>query len=207
MATDYRKVSFVGALRQARDTFAAAVYEHARAYVLTHPLPDGRKEFDQAEIDLLRGDHAFVVAEVLFLLREVGASDPTVLKALLDAHTDKIDTIVKDLEERTDTLQVTVGGMSPQRLAKGRLTERQIGSALSELEAYDELAFDQRVFASLFIETMSPETNRQVVLKLAAGGFLKRIGVSTVRVRSLGHLERLYNDYLTAILNAATAET
>lgn len=163
-----------------------------------------RHQLNAEEVATLRSDRTFVVAEILYLLKATVADSPDELRTLLQTHSDSIRAAKRKLDKSSDV--TTDSGLTPTRLKRGIFTPLQIESAVSELEGTGKLTIDQRVFAGLLIETMSAETNRQVLLTLADCGFIKRIGKTTVRIGSQGILEDLYGLHLAAILPAVRVE-
>jgi hypothetical protein len=190
------ELSCLDAIRDARVWFLKAVLAHAAEHRAAHPI-EGSACLTREEIKHLRSDGVPQVAELLFTIDDLGLGDPQRLRSYLETHNEALETKLEDLAHKGQAY--TDNGLSRERISDARLSDDQIQTLVDEAED-GRLRFDQTTFACLLMDAMAAESCRKLILLLSDCGFMRRMGHSTVRVRSTGVLERLYREHLAQIV-------
>lgn len=185
------------ALRAARSAFFANLVAHAQKL---HSAEGQRQApLVQEEIDLLRSDDAYQIAEFYYLIGELGLANRQRIRAYLRRHNADMQDLAKD-RKRQQTM-----GLSPQRLEKAIFSDIQI-EKVAENIVDDRLRLDQSDLGRLLAQNMSAETCRKVVVVLAKAGLLNRINIGQVMVASNGSLEGYFRDHLAQVVGALKTE-
>jgi hypothetical protein len=177
------------ALRDSRATFFNELVSHAR----THAA-NGSSQLSKEELDMLRSNEAFQVAEFFYLVEKFGLSDRRKIRLYLVRHNHDLDELIADKEKR-DLL-----GLSRARLEDGLFSEQGIEKVVQQISD-GRLRLDQSDLGRLLITLMSPETTRKAIVALAKGGLLTRVRIGQVLVVSNGVLESYFEKHLSAIIN------
>ena len=178
------------AIRQARSAFFHSLLAYAQQRMAS------RKEATSEEqIDLLRGENAYLVAEFFYVLRECGLNDPTRLRAFLQRHNADMATLSADRE------RLRRQGLSRQRVQDAIFQDWQIDKVV-ENAVSGRLRLDQSDLGRLLSPVMSPETCRKTVVALADGGLLTRIKIGQALITSTGLLEDRFAKHLKYIVEA-----
>lgn len=188
-----RELTCLVALREARASFFHDVIAHARSHAEKHGT-----SITQDDVDLLRSENAYQVAEFYFLIEELNLSNRTKTKSFLRRHNADMQALLEDRPKRE------MMGLLRQRVEEAIFSEIQI-EKVSENIIDGKLRLDQSDLGRLLSTIMSPETCRKVVVSMAKGGLINRINIGQVLVISNGNIERCFRAHLTRMSNGINA--
>lgn len=186
-----RELTFLFAFRQAQtslgEEMAATALEHLAR--LPHSNPNAVEE----TLACVRSDAAFQIAELFFVLNELGVVDAQRFRLHTASHNARIAVLLR----------------LPQRERSPALSDRRLRNALlheSHLAFIDEvsqrrLKLDQSSLGRLLVEVMSPESCRRATVGLANGGLLRRRHAGKQLVWSGGTLEAMFRKHLEDVLD------
>lgn len=176
-------VDLLSALREAKAWFRAEI---CRQSALT----------DGAELQRLRRDPTYQIAEMLYLLRAHGPLDHEGVRQIARGHNESLVRLA-DRDDSANTEQPH--GIDPNRLQWAVFTEDRI-EKLAE-NWVTKGAIDQSDLGRLMVKYMSLETCRQTIALLERAGFFKRLKspYGAKLARSTGVLEALFARHLRAI--------
>ena len=146
-------------------------------------------------LGLLRSDGTAQIAELFFLIEELGLQDQSLFRAFLARHNDAMQAYL----DEPDRLQRL--GVSRQRI-KAAIFSKERMDFLGLVSPPGQLLLDQAAIGRLLTEVMAPESCRKIVVALAESGLLKRHEVGTVLVSSDGKLEALFREHLIIVAKA-----
>ncbi|MBB5053464.1 hypothetical protein HNQ36_003455 [Afipia massiliensis] len=177
------------ALRDAREWFQNEILAGARA----HDTAKVKPELDAEDLDLLRGNEAFQIAEFYYLLQQYRLAAPERIRPFLLRHNADMQALVKNKEKR-DAL-----GLSVSRLEDGIFSDTQIEKVVQQISD-GRLRLDQADLGRLLCSLMSVENTRKSVVALAKGGWLNRIKIGHVLIVSVGRIEACFEQHLRRIV-------
>jgi len=181
-------------LREGRATFFAACAAHAAEHApAERRTPEGALSRDY--LGLIRSDAAAQIAELFFLIEELGLRDGGRFRSFLESHNAAMRAYL-EAPERMHAL-----GLTPQRVKAAIFPEERIGF-FEFVSPPGRLYLDQSSVGRLLTEVMAPESCRRVVIALAEGGLLERHQLGSVLISSEGRLEGFYRDHLMTVANA-----
>jgi len=196
------ELSLLFAIRGARAQFFDELVAHGEAYWREHPPAFEKKERPVQFADTisdLRSEEVGLIAEFFFTIHEAGEAPSAQIEAYLNEHNRQLEEKKAWLkrERRAETYE----GLSPQRLDSGIFNPDQIHAVVDQAET-GILLFDQSTLGRLFIEAMSPERCRQLLVLLSRCGLLRRYSGSAIRVGSYGEgvLEQMYGQQMRRVL-------
>lgn len=179
------------ALRDARAGFFDSLVNAANAYVDKEKVAP----LTAQDIDLLRSDEAFQVAEFYYLVRKFELGDPRRVRPFLLRHNDDIVHLIENRERRQ------AQGLTESRLKDCLFSDIQIEKVVQQISD-QRLRLDQADLGRLLGSLVSAETTRKAVVALAKGGLLHRHKIGQVLIVSPGILETLFDDHLRSIVDA-----
>lgn len=186
-----RAMACLTGLRIGRAAFFDAVTAHAAEHAPAERRdPDGRLKREY--LALIRSDGAAQIAELLFLIEELGLKDGKRFRPFLENHNAAMQAYLGD-PARMRTL-----GLTPQRVKAAMVPEDRI-AFFEFVSPPDRLFVDQSAVGRLLTELMAPESCRKIVIALAEGALLERHTLGNVLISSDGTLEAFYRDYLNSI--------
>lgn len=180
-------------LRSARAKFFAALVDYAGKHAPEECRdPDGglAREY----LNLIRSESAAQIAELFFVIEELGLRDGKRFRSYLVNHNAAMDAYL------ADPAQARLLGLSQQRIKSSRFPEERLGF-FEMVSPPGQLYLDQAAVGRLLAEVMAPETSRKVVIALAEGNLLQRHSHGTVLISSEGVLEGLYRDHLNFVVD------
>jgi hypothetical protein len=181
-------------LREGRAAFFGALAGRAAEHA-----PAERREADGSlrrdYLALLRSDGAAQIAELLFLIEELGLKDGARIRPFLVNHNAAMEAYLAD-PQRMRAL-----GLTPQRVKAAMFPEERIGF-IEFVSPAGQLYLDQSALGRLLTEVMAPESCRKIVIALAEGGLLHRHTLGNVLISSDGTLEGLYRAHLETVATA-----
>ncbi len=189
-----KALTCLAGLRAARSGFFVRLANHAQDHA-----PEERREADgtlmREYLALLRNEGAAQIAELFFLIRELGLNDASKFRGYLESHNAAMNGYLDDPSS------ARMLGLSQQRIKSARFPEDRI-KFLEFISPPGKLLLDQASVGRLLTEAMAPETCRKIVIALAEGGLLMRHEMGHVMVSSVGVLEDAYRDHLMEVVTA-----
>lgn len=181
-------------LREGRAAFFERVTAHA-----TEHAPDERRNEDgtlgRDFLSLIRSDGAAQIAELFFLIEELGLKDGKKFRPFLESHNQAMQAYIDEPSRLAGT------GLTIQRIKAAVFTEERMGF-FEFVSPPGKLFLDQSSIGRLLTELMAPESCRRIVIALAEGGLVERHQLGSVLISSEGLLEGFYRDHLMAIADA-----
>lgn len=186
-----RELLYLATMRQARVVFFEGIEAHAAAHVGL-----GVGEIDREHRKLLRSDGLFQVAEFFYMLDAGGVTEPEAIGGFLERHNADMQALLATCERG-----YAAGGLSAARIKKAIFTPSQIAYVKHE-SASGKPRFDQQSLQRIFVQSMSFESCRLLLVLLSDFGFLNRWEYNQVIIESRGVLEDLYAAQLRTITAA-----
>lgn len=160
--------------------------------IVTTVDPDTR--LSSEEIDVLKGDATFRVAEFYYLVDCNDLVDRVRMRGFLQRHNEDIRSLLGDKAKRTSL------GLSVSRLEEGIFNDEQIQKVVHYI-ADGRLWLEQADLGRLLSLLMSPETTRKAIVVLGKAGLLDRVRIGSVLTASNGTLERCFEAHLKMIVD------
>lgn len=153
-------------------------------------------ELNTEDIDLLRSNEVFQIAEFYYLAQKYGLADRGKIRPYLLQHNEDMRELIANKAKR-DAL-----GLPKSRLENEALfSDTQIQKVV-QLVADGKLYLDQSDLGRLLCTLISAETTRKAVVVLGKAGFFDRIKIGSVLIVSNGKLETYFEKHLHSIVIA-----
>jgi hypothetical protein len=182
---DSRELTCLSALRSARRRFFCDIVDHASDY--------SKKQLSKNDVDLLRGDTTYQVAEFYYVIDDMKLADKQKMRLVLERHNRDMEELVANRQRRE------LMGLLKQSVERAIFSPIQIDKVVENV-VDGKLRLDQSDLGRLLAQAMSPETCRKVVVSLARGGLINRINIGQVLIVSNGVLEGYFRNHLTSVV-------
>jgi hypothetical protein len=151
-----------------RDIVAYALDAEARTY--NRGQEPSETEPTEQDIDLLRSDNTYQVAEFYYMIHECQLADRQKIRDLLIRHNNDMEALANN------RAKCRLMGLSPQRLKEARFSPQQINRVVQNI-VDGRLRFEQSDVGRLLSQVIAPETCRKVLVALGRAGLLERLDI------------------------------
>ena len=186
-------------LQKARTTFFREIISHAKNYSNSGP-PGSKKEITKEDVDVLRGNGTYHIAEFYYCVQEYNLGDRQNIIFFLKSHNEGMQEYISN-KENCDLI-----GFSKSGAEEAIFSEVQIEKVVQNISG-NTLRLDQSDVGRILLPMISPETTRKALVTLDKGGLITRIKIGQVLIVSTGTLEKYFREHLSSIVKTIAEES